>query len=67
LISIQYYDGTTLATTASNAAGNVVQVSVSGYSLTPMGPLLHGNTPITLSVTASDRTESCPAGVCPNR
>src|ERR1700704_5705872 len=26
LISIQYYDGTTLATTNSNAAGNVVQV-----------------------------------------
>jgi|KBSMisStandDraft_5_1062788.scaffolds.fasta_scaffold101023_3 Flp pilus assembly protein TadG len=67
LISIQYYDGTTLATTNSNAAGNVIQVSVAGYSLAPMGPLLHGNTPLTLSVAASDRTESCPNGVCPAR
>lgn len=67
LISIQYYDGTTLAPTASNAGGNVVQVSVAGYSLAPMGPLLHSNTPLTLSVTSSDRTESCPAGVCPIR
>lgn len=67
LISIQYYDGTTLATTNSNAAGNVVQVSVAGYSLAPMGPLLHSSTPLALSVTASDRTESCPNGVCPAR
>ena len=67
LISIQYYDANTLAATASNAAGNVVKVSVTGYNLSPMGPLLHGNTPIALSVNSWDRTESCPGGICPTR
>ncbi len=67
LISVQYYDGSTLAPTNSNASGNVVQVSVTGYSLSPMGPLLHGNTPLTLSVSSWDRTESCPNGLCPAR
>jgi|SRR5579872_7055400 len=67
LISIQYYTPDTLAPTASNAAGNIVSVSVNGYSLSPMGPLLHGNTPLNLSATAWDRTESCPGGICPAR
>ena len=67
LISIQYYDPNTLAATNSNAAGNVVQVSVAGYGLSPMGPLMRSGTPLSLSVTSSDRTESCPNGVCPVR
>jgi Flp pilus assembly protein TadG len=67
LISVQYYDATTLAATTSNAAGNVVKVSVTGYNLSPMGPLLHGNTPIALTVSSWDRTESCPSGLCPTR
>jgi Flp pilus assembly protein TadG len=67
LISIQYYTPDTLTATNINAAGNIVSVSVTGYSLSPMGPLLHSNTPLILSVSSSDRTEGCPLGVCPIR
>jgi Flp pilus assembly protein TadG len=67
LVSIQYYTPDTLTATASNAAGNVVEVSVTGYSLAPLGPLMRSNTPLSLSVSSSDRTESCPGGICPIR
>jgi hypothetical protein len=61
LVSIQYYTPDTLT------AGNVVEVSVTGYSLAPLGPLMRSNTPLSLSVSSSDRTESCPGGICPIR
>lgn len=67
LITIQYYTPDTLTPTASNAGGNVVTVSVTGYSLSPLGPLMRSSTPLSLSVSSSDRTESCPAGICPVR
>ena len=67
LIAIQYYTPDTLTPTASNAGGNVVQVSVTGYSLAPLGPLMRSSTPLSLSVSSSDRTEGCPSGICPIR
>src|SRR5438445_3595291 len=67
LVSIQYYTPDTLTPTNSNAAGNVVKVSVTGYSLSPLGPLMRSNSPLSLSVSSSDRTESCPGGICPIR
>jgi Flp pilus assembly protein TadG len=67
LITIQYYTPDTLTPTSSNAAGNIVQVAVNGYGLSPLGPLLHSNTPLMLNTSSWDRTESCPNGVCPAR
>ena len=68
LISIQYYTLDTLAPTASKAGGNVVEVSLGhGFSLGPLGPLMRSNTPLWLSVSSSDWTESCPSGICPIR
>ena len=67
LISIQYYTPDTLTPTASNGGGNVVEVSVTGFSLAPLGPLMRSTSPLSLSVSSCDRTESCPAGICPIR
>ncbi len=70
-VSVQYFAesaiGTPLSGVDSNAGGNVVQINVSGITISPLGPLLRSATPITLSAVASDVMESSPNGVPPSR
>jgi Flp pilus assembly protein TadG len=66
-IVITYYDPVTLATTNSNAGGNIVNVSISGFTLSPFGPILRNTAPIAISATASDRMESLGPGGAPTR
>jgi Flp pilus assembly protein TadG len=66
-IVITYYDPVTLATTNSNAGGNIVNVSISGFTLSPFGPILRSTAPIAISATASDRMESLGPGGAPAR
>jgi hypothetical protein len=66
LILITYHPPANLSQTltgvGSNAAGNIVEVSVEGYAYSWMAPLMRSNTPLTITVRAADRTESLPGG-----
>jgi Flp pilus assembly protein TadG len=65
-ISIQYYNPTTLKPAngvGSNSGGNLLQVSVSGVQINPLGPILRDSTAVTLSASSSDVMESSPGGV----
>jgi Flp pilus assembly protein TadG len=66
-VVIKYYAPGTLAETNSNAGGNIVEVSISGFKLTPLGPILHSAAPVALSAIASDVVEPSPAGIPPAR
>ena len=73
MIGINYYASTDLsnpvAGAGSNAPGNVVEVSVSGYTWSWIAPLsgtlrgsLYATSPLVISVASADRMESLPAG-----
>ena len=66
LIQITYHPPTNLSQTltgvGSNAAGNIVEVSLEGYAYSWMAPLMRSDTPLTITVRAADRTESLPGG-----
>ncbi len=67
-IHIRYYVPGTLTETQSNAGGNIVEVSVEGYSMNWMAPLLRGALPpLGISARSSDRMEPPPNGVPPVR
>ena len=79
MVTIQYYsiDASTgvLTPTNNNFGGNIVEISVNGYTANPLLPILNWgkstgsgtNTPVTYTVRASDRMESSPGGVAPTR
>jgi Flp pilus assembly protein TadG len=66
LITVTYHPPSNLSTTltgvGSNAAGNVVEVSVENFNYGWMAPLMRSNTPLNITVRAADRTESLPGG-----
>ena len=67
-IHIRYYLPGTLAETQSNAGGNIVEVSVEGYTWNWIAPVLRGNAaPLTIVARSSDRMEASPGGVPPAR
>ncbi len=77
-ITIQYYvvDNAlgTLTKTNSNLGGNIVEVSVDGYTANPLFPILSWaagtratNIPMAFTVRASDRMEGSPGGIPPPR
>jgi Flp pilus assembly protein TadG len=64
-LSVQFLDPGTLTTTSSNQGGNLVQVSVTNYQITPLAPLLRAATAVPLTVTSVDMIEGSPGGVAP--
>jgi Flp pilus assembly protein TadG len=66
-ISINYYLPGTLQPTSSNAGGNIVEVSITGFALSPLGPILHSGSPLAISARASDIVEPPANGVPPAR
>lgn len=63
-ISIKYFDpDNNLLETNQNRPGMILEVSVQNYNFGVVAPLLRNANPIPLSVRASDRMESLPAGV----
>jgi Flp pilus assembly protein TadG len=67
-IAITYFDpNANLAATASNAGGNVVQVSANGVSVFPMAPLFRSGSPLSMTAVSSDVVESSPGGIPPAR
>ncbi len=69
IIFVKYHapnDLTTVVTgSGSNAAGNIVEVSVEGYMYSWMAPISRSTTPLSITVTAADRTESLPGTTTP--
>ncbi len=49
-----------LTGSGSNAGGNLVTVSVEGYTLSPLAPLLRSAVPVSISVSAGDVLEASP-------
>jgi Flp pilus assembly protein TadG len=67
-IAIAYFNpNNNLASTTSNAGGNVVQVSVAGVSVSPMAPLFRSGSPLSMTAVSSDVVESSPGGTPPPR
>jgi len=62
---VRFYDPATLAATGSNSAGNVLEVAVEGYPVTPLAPLLRSASVFSLTVRAADIIEPSPGGVAP--
>jgi Flp pilus assembly protein TadG len=62
---VRFLNPSTLAATNSNDAGNLVEVSVEDFEITPMAPLFHSAAPVHVTVRSADRLESFPGGVPP--
>lgn len=70
LVTINYYNPSTLVLqtgTGSNAAGNIVQVQISGLSWAWMVPYGRGATPLQFTVTSADIVEANSTGIPPTR
>ena len=68
-VSVHYFSAQTLSAVSGAGAcagGNVVQVSVSGISVSPLAALLISPTPLILSATSSDIMESSPNSITPS-
>ena len=64
-IAVRYYEPGSTSPTSSNAAGNVIEVSVEGYSLAPLAPLLRSSAAIAVTVRAADVLEQTKGGSPP--
>ena len=64
-IQVKYYSPTTFVEvtgTNANADGNIVEVSVVGYSWTWMVPVWRSSSPLAITAISSDRLEVLPRG-----
>jgi Flp pilus assembly protein TadG len=67
-IYIRYYVPGTLVETQSNAGGNVVEVSIEGFTWDWIAPILRRGAPVmTVLARSSDRVENSPGGIAPIR
>lgn len=64
-ICIRYYNPTTLTFVTANSPGNVVEVAVENHTWNWIAPLMRSNSPLQITVRASDRMESLPGGTLP--
>ncbi|MBI4892043.1 MAG: pilus assembly protein [Acidobacteria bacterium] len=64
-IKIRYYKPDTLAETTENVPGNLVEVSVEGYQLSWMAPLMRKAGTLSIVARAADRMEGLPGGQSP--
>jgi hypothetical protein len=70
LINVTYYNPNTLAQVnglGSNAAGNIVQVQVTGLSWVWMVPYARSSAPLQISATSMDIVEPNATGIPPPR
>ncbi len=64
-IKIRYYKPDSLVETTENIPGNLVEVSVEGYQLSWMAPLMRSAGKISIVARAADRMEGLPGGQSP--
>jgi Flp pilus assembly protein TadG len=67
-IYVRYYTPGTLVETQSNAGGNIVEVSIEGYTWNWIAPIMRSGTPaMTVLARSSDRMENMPGDISPPR
>jgi Flp pilus assembly protein TadG len=67
-IFIRYYNPGTLVETQSNAGGNIVEVSIEGYTWNWIAPVMRSGTPaLPVLARSSDRVETMAGGISPPR
>jgi hypothetical protein len=66
-IKIRYFVPGTLTETSSNAGGNIVEISIEGFSWRPMVPLFKSPDPVMISARSTGIMEPSPGGVPPPR
>lgn len=64
-IKIRYFDPITFQEVPDNVPGNIVEVSIEGYSHSWLAPLWRSATPLALGARAADRMEGLPTGASP--
>jgi len=64
-IHIRYYNPTTFLEVTANAPGNLVEISVEGFTWGWLAPLLRNPAPLQIVTRASDRMEGLPGGQFP--
>lgn len=68
-ISVNYYSQTPpfnqLTGNGANNSGNILEVSINGYSWAPLVPIWRSNSPLTINAISADRLEGLPAGTSP--
>jgi hypothetical protein len=62
---IRFLDPLTLQSGAANIGGSVLEISVEGYTITPLATLLHSAAGSVVTVRAADIMEPSPGGVPP--
>lgn len=72
-ITVNYYalnssnDWVNVTGTNSNSGGNLVKVSVTGFSWAWMVPYFRGQNSLSMNGASADIMQGCPGGVCPTR
>ncbi len=64
-VQVRYYDPTTFLEVPNNAPGNLVEISVEGYTFGWLAQLLRNASPLQITTRSSDRMEGLPAGSSP--
>ena len=64
-IKIRYYDPDTLTEVQANKPGNLIEVSVEGYTWGWIALLMRQASPLQITTRASDRMEGLPTGTNP--
>ncbi len=69
LIKVKYYSPVSpfsqLTGTGANAPGNLLEVSVAGYSWNPIAPIWRTSNQLVLNAISADRLDALPAGATP--
>lgn len=69
LITVAYYSPVSpysqLTGTGANNPGNILQVSVNGYTCSPIAPIWRSANPFTINSISADRLDSLPSGTTP--
>jgi hypothetical protein len=66
-IFIVYRVPSTMAETANNVGGNLIEISVRNFQWIPIAPLLRPRGPLNIYAIAADKMEPSPGGVAPKR
>ena len=66
LIQVNYYSPVSpfsqLTGTGANASGNILEVTISGFTWSSIAPIWRSNTPFSISAISADRLETLPSG-----
>jgi len=61
-VVVNYYNPATLAAASSGAAGNVVEIVITGVKVYPLGPLWRSGAAVSLTARSSDTIDAAAGG-----